>query len=170
MTISSDTWLIFSPIKQHRMSIAIQKATELGVSNIIPCITEYANIRTVNIKSLYDNAIEAAEQSERLNIPKIQKQVDLISLLEEWPEDRKIIYCDEKINHEKSIIDKLLSFKDCNYKWAVLIGPEGGFSNSERELITKKKYIIPVSLGDRPLRSDTAITVSLFCINKLLDQ
>ena len=170
MTISSDTWLIFSPIKQHRMSIAIQKATELGVSNIIPCITEYTNIRTVNIKSLYDNAIEAAEQSERLNIPKIQKQVNLKSLLEEWPEDRKIIYCDEKINHEKSIIDKLLSFKDYNYKWAVLIGPEGGFSNPERELITKKKYIIPVSLGDRPLRSDTAITVSLFCINKLLNQ
>ena len=167
---SSDVWLIFSPIKQHRMSLAIQKATELGVSKIIPCITEYTNIRTINTKNLYFNAIEAAEQSERLDIPKIEKQIDLKSLLLEWPEDRKLVYCDEKINHEKSIIDKLLSFKDYNYKWAVLIGPEGGFSNSERELITKKKYIIPVSLGDRPLRSDTAITVSLFCINKLLDQ
>ena len=80
MTISSDIWLIFSPIKQHRMNMAIQKATELGVSKIIPCITEYTNVRTINIKSLYDNAIEAAEQSERLDIPKIQKQVDLESL------------------------------------------------------------------------------------------
>ena len=170
MTLSSDIWLIFSPIKQHRMSLAIQKATELGVSNIIPCITEYTSIRTINIKNLYDNAIEAAEQSERLDIPKIQKQVDLKSLLTEWPEDRKLIYCDENISQGKEIIYTLLPLKDYNYKWAVLIGPEGGFSESEKELITKKRYVIPVSLGDRPLRSDTAITVSLFCINKLLDK
>ena len=66
-------WLIFSPIKQHRMSLAVQKATELGVSKIIPCITEYTNIRTINTKNLYLNAIEAAEQSERLDIPKIER-------------------------------------------------------------------------------------------------
>ena len=170
MTISSDIWLIFSPIKQHRMNIAIQKATELGVSKIIPCITEFTNIRTINIKSLYDNIIEAAEQSERLDIPKIDKSVDLESLFAAWPENRKLIYCDEKISNGKEIISTLLSLKDYNYKWAVLIGPEGGFSDTEKELITKKKYVIPVSLGDRPLRSDTAITVSLFCINKLLDK
>ena len=170
ITIPLDMWLIFSPIKQHRMNIAIQKATELGVSKIIPCITEYTNIRTINIKSLYDNIIEAAEQSERLDIPQIQKQVDLKSLFTGWPEDRKLIYCDEKISNGKEIISTLLSLKDENYKWGVLVGPEGGFSDTERELITKKKYIIPVSLGDRPLRSDTAITVSLFCINKILDK
>ena len=170
ITISPDIWLIFSPIKQHRMNLAIQKATELGVSKIIPCITEYTNIRTINIQSLYDNAIEAAEQSERLDIPKIQEQIDLKSLLTEWPKDRKLIYCDEKISNGKEIISTLLPLKDENYKWGVLVGPEGGFSNTEKELITKKKYVIPVSLGDRPLRSDTAITVSLFCINKLLDK
>ena len=81
---SSDVWLIFSPIKQHRMSLAIQKATELGVSKIIPCITEYTNIRTINTKNLYFNAIEAAEQSERLDIPTIEKQIDLRSLLLKW--------------------------------------------------------------------------------------
>ena len=170
ITISPDIWLIFSPIKQHRMNLAIQKATELGVSKIIPCITEYTNIRTINIQSLYDNAIEAAEQSERLDIPKIQEQVDLKSLLTEWPEDRKLIYCDEKISNGKEIISTLLPLKDENYKWGVLVGPEGGFSDTEKELITKKKYVIPVSLGDRPLRADTAITVSLFCINKLLNK
>ena len=170
ITISPDIWLIFSPIKQHRMNLAIQKATELGVSKIIPCITEYTNIRTINIKSLYDNVIEAVEQSERLDIPEIQEQVDLKSLLTEWPKDRKLIYCDEKISNGKEIIDTLLPLKDYNYKWGILVGPEGGFSNTEKELITKKKYVIPVSLGDRPLRSDTAITVSLFCINKLLDK
>ena len=170
MTISPDIWLIFAPIKQHRMNIAIQKATELGVSKIIPCITEYTNIRIINIKNLYDNAIEAAEQSERLDIPSIQKKIDLESLFKEWPEDRKLFYCDEYIHHQQEIIDTLLSLKDCKYKWAVLVGPEGGFSKSEQELITKQKNVIPVSLGDRPIRSDTAITVSLFSINRLLNK
>ena len=108
---SNDVWLIFAPIKQHRMSLAVQRATELGVAKIIPCITEFTNIRTINIKNLYDNAIEAAEQSERLDIPKIENQVNLKLLLSEWPIDRKLIYCDEKINHEESIIKKLFFSK-----------------------------------------------------------
>ena len=86
-----DLWLAFAPIKQQRMSIAIQKATELGVSKIIPCVTEYTNIRNVNIKNLLDNAIEDAEQSDRIDIPKIEEQIDLKSLLLNWPKDRKII-------------------------------------------------------------------------------
>ena len=168
MKKSSDIWLIFAPIKQHRMSLAIQKATELGVSKIIPCITEYTNIRTINIKNLYDNAIEAAEQSERLDVPSIEKQIDLKLLLSEWPSGRKLIYCDEKIKYGKSIIETLLSFKEHNYQWGVLIGPEGGFSDSEKELITQNKNVVIVSLGERLLRSDTAITASLFCVQELI--
>ena len=168
MKKSNDIWLIFAPIKQHRMSLAIQKATELGVSKIIPCITEYTNIRTMNIKNLYDNAIEAAEQSERLDVPSIEKQIDLKLLLSEWPSGRKLIYCDEKIKYGKSIIETLLSFKEHNYQWGVLIGPEGGFSDSEKELITQNKNVVVVSLGKRLLRSDTAITASLFCVQELI--
>lgn len=167
---SNDIWLVFAPIKHHRMSLAIQKATELGVSKIIPCITEFTNIRKINAHNLHDNAIEAAEQSERLDIPRIEKQVDLTTLLSNWPEDRKLIYCDEKIKEKRSIIDLLTSFKDDENKWAVLIGPEGGFSDSEQELITKSKNVLSVSLGDRLLRSDTAITVSLFCIQEILSK
>jgi len=167
---SNDIWLVFSPIKQHRMSLAIQKATELGVSKIIPCITEFTNIRKINAKNLNDNAIEAAEQSERLDVPRIEKQVDLTTLLSNWPEDRKLIYCDEKIKEKRSIIDLLLPCKKAEKKWAVLIGPEGGFSDSEQELITKSKNVLSVSLGDRLLRSDTAITVSLFCIQEILSK
>jgi len=167
MKKSTDIWLIFSPIKQHRMSLAIQKATELGVSKIIPCITEYTNIRNINNQNLYDNALEAAEQSERLDVPKIEKELDLKTLLLGWPEDRKLLYCDEKINDGKSIIELLLPLKESKNKWAVLIGPEGGFSDLENQLITKYNYVIPVSLGNRLLRSDTAITVSLFCIQEL---
>ena len=165
---SNDLWLIFSPIKQHRMNLAIQKATELGVSKIIPCITEYTNISSINAKNLYHNAIEAAEQSERLDIPKIEKQIDLKSLLLEWPADRKLVYCDEKINYGKSIIETPAPYRDSSIKWGVLIGPEGGFSDLENELITKSKNVISVSLGERVLRSDTAIAVSLFCIQESL--
>ena len=167
---SNDFWLVFAPIKHHRMSLAIQKATELGVSKIIPCITEFTNIKKINAQNLYDNAIEAAEQSERLDVPQIEKQVDLTTLLSNWPEDRKLIYCDEKIKEKRSIIDLLTPFKDTKNKWAVLIGPEGGFSDSEQELITKSKNVLSVSLGDRLLRSDTAITVSLFCIQEILSK
>ena len=88
---SSDIWLIFAPIKQHRMRIAIQKATELGVAKIIPCITEFTNIRKINTKNLNDNAVEAAEQCGRLDIPTIEKETELITLLSNWPKDRKLI-------------------------------------------------------------------------------
>ena len=167
ITTSNDIWLIFAPIKQHRMSLAIQKATELGVSKIIPCTTEYTNIKKVNLKSLYDNAVEASEQSLRLDIPKIEKTISLESLFLKWPTDRKIIYCSEKISNS-NIIDSLTNLKKNDYKWATLIGPEGGFSDSEHKFLINNQNILPVSLGDKLLRSDTAITVSLFCIHQLL--
>ena len=167
---SFDIWLIFAPIKQHRMNLAVQKATELGVTKIIPCITKYTNIRTINIKNLRDNAIEAAEQSKRLDIPSIEKVVDIESLLSEWPEDRQLIYCDEKNIHGNGIIKTFISLKNSINKWAVLIGPEGGFSDLEKKLIINSKNVISVSLGNRVLRSDTAITVALFCIQEFLDK
>ena len=165
-----DIWLIFAPIKQHRMNIAIQKATELGATKAVPCLTEYTDIHSVNIKNLQLNAIEAAEQSERLDIPKIEKPIQLQSLLNSWPEDRYLVYFDEKLNQEKNIVESLLPLKNNNKKWAVLIGPEGGFSDSEKKLITKSKNVLAVSLGNRLLRSDTAITVALFCIQELVGQ
>ena len=165
---SSDIWLIFAPIKQHRMSIAIQKATELGVAKIVPCITEFTNIRKINTKNLNDNAIEAAEQCGRLDVPKIEKQIEFNTLLSNWPKDRKLIYCNERIDSNQSIIDKLSPYKNSINKWAVLIGPEGGFSNHENKLLSENNDVLSVSLGEKLLRSDTAITVSLFIIQQLL--
>ena len=165
---SSDIWLIFAPIKQHRMSIAIQKATELGVAKIVPCITEFTNIRKINTKNLNDNAIEAAEQCGRLDVPKIENQIEFNTLLYNWPKDRKLIYCNERIDTNQSIIDKLSPYKNSINKWAVLIGPEGGFSNHENKLLSESNDVLSVSLGEKLLRSDTAITVSLFIIQQLL--
>ena len=107
-----DLWLIFSPIKQYRMNIVIQKATELGVSKVIPCITDYTNIKKVNLNSLQLNAIEASEQSERLDVPIIEQTTQLQSLLDNWPQDRYLIYCDEKIINKKNILESLFSLKN----------------------------------------------------------
>jgi len=167
MHSSPNLWLVFAPIKQNRMSIAIQKATELGVSKIIPCSTEYTNIKNINLKNLYLNAIEASEQSQRLDVPNIEKEVDLKSLLDNWPKDRKLIFCDESKTDNKPIIDTILPLKKTTKKWSVLIGPEGGFSGTEKDLILKNNGAISVSLGNTILRSDTAITVALFCIKEI---
>ena len=167
MQSSTDLWLIFAPIKQHRMSIAIQKATEIGVSKIIPCRTEYTNIKNINANKLYENAIEASEQSERLDIPIIEKETDLKSLLKNLPKDRKLIYCDEKNISNNPIIETIIPLKNTVKKWSVLIGPEGGFTDSEHDMIIKNNNVISVSLGNTILRSDTAITVALFCISQI---
>jgi len=149
------------------MSIAIQKATEIGVSKIIPCFTEYTNFKKINLKNLHQNAIEASEQSQRLDVPNIEKEVDLKSLLQNWPKDRKLIYCDEKNTDKKSIIETITPLKNTANKWSVLIGPEGGFSETEQDLILKNNNVVSVSLGNTVLRSDTAITVALFCIKQI---
>ncbi len=165
----NDIWLVFSPIKPHRMNIAIQKATELGVSRILPCITEYTNIRKINLKNLCDNAIEAAEQSERLDVPKIDKEINLNDIISNWPRDRKIFFCDEnRTNNIQLLRDALLPFQETLHKSAVLIGPEGGFSKKDRDIIMSNKCVTAVSLGNKVLRSDTAITVALFSIQQIL--
>ena len=164
---SSDIWLIFAPIKQNRMSIAIQKATELGVSKIFPCLTEYTNIRKINLKNLKDNAIESAEQCERLDIPHIEKLYNLEEILSNWPTNRKLIFCDEKLEKNELILKTLAPLNDSRYKFAVLIGPEGGFSESEKKLIKSNRSVVSISLGKRILRADTAITVALYCLQEL---
>ena len=164
---SSDTWLIIAPIKQNRMSLAIQKSTELGVSKIIPCLTEFTDIKKVNLKNLQENAIKSSEQCERFDIPKVEKTCGLNELLSDWPKDRKLIYCDEKLKNNEFIIDSLIPLKNIKNKFAVLVGPEGGFSNLEKKMITNNPNVISVSLGKRVLRSDTAITVALYCVQEL---
>ena len=163
----SDIWLIFSPIKKTRMSIAVQKATELGVSKIIPCLTEFTDIFALNRESLKLNAIEAAEQSRRLEVPEIIEPIKLTSILQDWPNDRYIIYCDENLDTDTSITKVLKNIKGKCNKWAVLVGPEGGFSEDEKRIITEQKRSFAVSLGKRVLRSDTAIIVALYCVQEL---
>ena len=164
-----DIWLIFAPIKILRLNILIQKTVELGVSKLIPCKTEFSNFDKLNYKNLELNAIEASQQCERLDIPKIEKIIDLRTLLKEIPDDRALIFCDESDPNLASIYDVVKSKLNMYSKWSVIIGPEGGFSNEEKDMLIKQKNIIRVSLGRRILRSDTAAISSLFCIQSLVD-
>ena len=165
-----DIWLIFAPVKLFRLNIIIQKATELGVSKLMPCKTEFSNFDKLNYKNLELNAIEAAQQSERLDVPKIAKIINLDKVLKELSDDRALVFCDESDTNLPSIYDEMRSNLNNYSKWSVIIGPEGGFSSEERELIKKQKNVLRVTLGSRILRSDTAAISSLFCIQSMVDK
>ena len=167
--IDLDIWLIFAPIKSHRMSISIQKATELGIARLIPCITQNTNQKKINIRNLNMNIIEAAEQSERLSIPILDEITEMNDLLDNFPSDRGLVFCNE-INKDlpmmhASLINNINKYK----KWAILIGPEGGFSKEEENKITALSSTISVSLGKRILRSDTATTAAIFLLQSLIN-
>ena len=166
----TDLWLIFSPIKLFRMNITIQKATELGVSQFIPCITQNTNQTKINMRNLYMNIIEAAEQSERLTLPKLNEAVNLNNLLRDFPKDRGLIFCNENDKNLPNIYKALDNKSSIFKKWAILIGPEGGFSETETKEILSISSTIPVSLGKRILRSDTATTVALFAVQSFVEQ
>ena len=166
----TDLWLIFSPIKLFRMNITIQKATELGVSQFFPCITQNTNQTKINMRNLYMNIVEAAEQSERLTLPKLNEVVNLNNLLRDFPKDRGLIFCNENDKNLPNIFNALENKSSIFKKWAILIGPEGGFSETETKEILSISSTIPVSLGKRILRSDTATTVALFAVQSFVEK
>ncbi len=166
----TDLWLIFSPIKLYRMNVTIQKATELGVSKIIPCITQNTNQTKLNNRNLKFNIIEAAEQCERLTLPKLEQVTKLNEILDNFPNDRGMIFCNENDKNLPSINEALEINLKKYKKWAVLIGPEAGFTNLEINKILSNSFSIPVSLGKRILRSDTATTASVFCIQSIIEK
>ena len=107
----SDLWLIFAPIKSYRMNITIQKATELGISRFIPILTEYTNQSKINFKNFELNIIEASEQSERLSIPTLDEIIKLDDLVNNFPSDRGLVFCDEGNENLPSIYNALINEK-----------------------------------------------------------
>lgn len=152
-----DLWLVFAPIKKTPTDYVAQKATELGVSVLQPVITRRTIVYRVNGDRMRANAIEAAEQSGRLTVPKIRPSVDLSHLLKEWPKERHLLFCDE--GGAPPILDVLQNAN--KGAWAVLTGPEGGFDEDERKAIRALPSTLPASLGERILRADTAALAAL---------
>ena len=149
---------IYVPIKGNRNYYLIEKVTELGVTNIFPIITEHSVIKKFNYKRANACAIAASQQSGRLNIPKIHEIKELKKLLDNWNNDNEIIFCDEK--EKKNYFKNLFKLKIKKIN-TVLIGPEGGFTSSEKNFLNDLNYIHGISLGKRILRADTAAIAAL---------
>ncbi len=166
---SPDVWLVFAPIKMKTEAV-IEKATELGASNIICTYMKHSVVVRINHDKLAAHAVEAAEQCERLDVPAIQEAQNLGRLLAEWPEDRLLLYGDES-GQGKPLAELL---EECPHpnplpegegvKYAILIGPEGGFSRDEHHMLQVFARARGFGMGPRILRADTAAVAALACV------
>lgn len=153
-----DLWLLFAPIKKARTDFIAEKACELGCRRLVPVFTRNTSTERVNTERLRAHAIEAAEQCGLVSVPEITAPVTLEALLAAWPGDRQILFCDETGPRPPAL--EVLKRADPG-PWAVLIGPEGGFSPDEALQLRRMRLANPVSLGPRILRADTAVVAAL---------
>ncbi len=156
-----DLHYLFAPLKVGRMDYLIQKAVEMGAGVLQPVMTQHVQGKIHSTEKLRANAIEAAEQCGILSLPEVAEPVKLKEMLETWPEDRRIIYCDEG-DAGQNPLPVLQAVKE--RKLALLVGPEGGFSEEERALLRSLAFVTPIPLGPRILRADTAAVVALAVI------
>ena len=154
---TKDLWLAFSPIKSNYFNFMIQKATELGVTKFLPIIFERTIVRKINKERLEKVIIEAAEQSNRITVPSIEDPQKLKSFLKN---DMDLIFTDLNTANTKIDLTKLTTKPTC-----VIIGPEGDFSEQEREEILKFNGVQSVKINENILRSETAVISALSIIN-----
>ncbi len=161
--ICPDIWLCFAPVKKHRNAFIVEKATELGVRHLQPVVTQRTQFPKINLERLNAQMIEASEQTERLDIPSLGPINTLNDMLDQWDMGRTLIFADEAssdINAEtqttKPALNALKTIQETDGPCALLIGPEGGFTPSEREHILAHTFVKAVTLGPRILRADTA--------------
>jgi 16S rRNA (uracil1498-N3)-methyltransferase len=156
---------LFAPLKRSRLDYMVQKATEMGVRRLRPVITERTIAERVNIERMRANVIEAAEQCGILRLPEVHPPTRLHDVLSNWDTNRKLIYCDE---HDTGVDPAAALGKLSAGPLAVLIGPEGGFSSNERERLIGQSFVVPLSLGPRIMRADTAAVAVLALVNAIL--
>ena len=152
-----DLWLVFAPLKKSRTDYVVEKATELGVRRIFPVRTELTNASRVSGPRLRMHAIEAAQQCGENHVPVVAELQSLDSILDVWPADRQLLFCDEA--RAGVPVTDLRRYHAG--KWAILIGPVGGFTRSETTRIERMSQSVPVSLGPRLLRADTAAVAAI---------
>jgi len=160
--IEHDLWLAFSPIKKNPLDMMIQKTTELGIQKFIPVLSERTIVKEINTERLKKIIVEASEQSNRISIPKIESLCPLKIFLEKFPNNGSLIFCD--INCDKTDLKKILTKKNQG-PICILIGPEGDFSEKERQFIIEKKEIFSLSLANNILRAETAAIASVTIVN-----
>jgi 16S rRNA (uracil1498-N3)-methyltransferase len=171
----SNIWLLFSPVKRSGINFITEKATELGVTKLLPVLTDYTNTDRVNIGRLNTIAIEAAEQCRRLTVPDITQPKLLNEVLDEWDPVRRLLVMDETLATMEGGTEEALRMSAFKAKGhivpcdAILIGPEGGFSEAELDKLGKQSFVKKITLGQRLLRSETAAAVALGLWNELIE-
>jgi len=160
-----DLHYLFAPLKRARLDYMAQKATELGASALRPVITRHTVAERVKTDRLLANAVEAAEQCSILGVPEVMEPEKLLKLIGEWDEGRLLIFADEAAPHA-SPLEVLQARKPSPL--AVLIGPEGGFEREERAALLARSFVVPISLGPRVMRADTAAVAALALVNAAL--
>ncbi|MXU66791.1 16S rRNA (uracil(1498)-N(3))-methyltransferase [Oceanomicrobium pacificus] len=152
-----DFWLVFAPIKKARTDFIVEKACELGMRRIQPVFTAYTNSERLRRDRLQAHVVEAAEQCGGTFVPDVAEPVKFERLLADWPEGRQIVFCDES-RDARPMAEAVAGLTG---PAAVLIGPEGGFSAQEAARLRARDDVIPVTLGPRILRADTAAAAAL---------
>jgi 16S rRNA (uracil1498-N3)-methyltransferase len=167
-TPPSDLWYGFAPLKTERLDYVVQKATEMGAGVIQPVLTRYTQVSRLKHEKLVANVIEAAEQCEVLTVPEVRSETTLERLLADWPAregSRRLIFADEG-EAAASPLDAIRAL--AGQPIGLLVGPEGGFSHEERTLLRAQPFVVPVSLGPRILRADTAAVAALAVIQAII--
>jgi 16S rRNA (uracil1498-N3)-methyltransferase len=157
----SDLVYCFAPLKQGRLDYLVQKAVEMGAGVLQPVITQHTQVAKAGSDRIAANAIEAAEQCGILAIPEVRDAVRLDHLLAGWESDRRLIFCDEdaSTNNPLPALQRI-----AEKKLGLLVGPEGGFSDAERQQLRALPFVTAIPLGPRILRADTAAVAALAVI------
>ena len=167
-----DLTLCFAPVKRGALETIVQKAVEIGAARLVPIVTERTVAPKLNIDRLQMIATEAAEQCGRMTVPSVDEPIKLAALLDAWPAGRRLLFCDEAGDEEGEewggaegraapVLEALKAAHSKTESWAVLTGPEGGFSRAERTALRAKPFVTAATLGPRILRADTAAIAAL---------
>lgn len=160
LQLPPDLWLLFAPIRKARTDFIVEKATELGAARILPVQTRFTNAERIRQDRLQAHAVEAAEQCGGTFVPEVCDLQSLERVLDAWPPERRLLWCDEQLAGGDSALTGLLATPRGG-PWAILIGPEGGFAEAEQARLRALPQVVPISLGPRILRADTAAVAAL---------
>ncbi|KQQ73813.1 16S rRNA methyltransferase [Rhizobium sp. Leaf321] len=156
--LAPDLHYLFAPLKVGRLDYLVQKAVEMGAGTLQPVMTQHVQGKITSMDRLQANVIEAAEQCGILSVPQVLSPKKLADVLDHWPSDRRIIFCDEGDEGQNPLT---ILAKIEETKLALLVGPEGGFSEEERARLRSLPFVSAIPLGPRILRADTAAVAAL---------
>jgi 16S rRNA (uracil1498-N3)-methyltransferase len=148
---------LFAPLKHARLDYMVQKATELGARRLRPVITARTIAERVNLDRMRANAIEAAEQCNLVFVPEVLEPEKFSTVIGDWQQGRSLVFCDERAKTANPVE----ALKGLSTPAAVLVGPEGGFTPEERELLLRQSFVTAISLGPRIMRADTVAISAL---------